>query len=214
MSLVPESPVDNPPHPEPEPEPEPEHASAPSIPAHRLRAANPRVRAMDDPNLTEVVGPEAIAVKARFMKHAANGEAKEITSSSSRPARVSSSRAGPGKSSRMISTEINSTRLTMQNGVLASVRPTRANKQSNSTAGVEPHDDASHAAESSLAGSAVAVEVVEQVVAQPEPTPTGEELLKAAGMNDEAAQGLPDFEDGAGDGEPEPQSAIEVQNEL
>ncbi|KAF4576774.1 hypothetical protein EYR36_000629 [Pleurotus pulmonarius] len=84
-----QDPPDSPPAPCP-PNPPPissASTSAPvssTVPPHRARAANPRVKMVDDPKLTELA--DAIPAKARV--------------SSSRP-RVSSSRAGPGRNSQL-----------------------------------------------------------------------------------------------------------------
>ncbi|TBU65827.1 hypothetical protein BD310DRAFT_1034097 [Dichomitus squalens] len=190
------------------PEALPESQTTPPSPppAHRLRAANPRVKIADDPHLTEVNGPEAIAVKARFMKRAANGRDK--SSDNNHSAFVSGSKAGPGRSSSGLFPE--NSRLTVQKGVLTSVKPKKTRKAiAEEVPAVEqngsPAFDSAEATEMPGLG---------QLDVQPEPesTPTGQELLEAAGMNDKAVEDLPDFEDAGGDGEPP--SAPEAQNEV
>ncbi|RDX56777.1 hypothetical protein OH76DRAFT_1395910 [Lentinus brumalis] len=151
----------------------------PPMPPHRVRAANPRVRVSADPHLTETNGT-AISVKARFMKRAAaNGDASGDT-----PARVSGSKAGPGRSSSGL--VVGGSRLTAQKGKLTTVKPRkpRATKTDIQTT-VDADQELTDLQEVGLTGPVAP------------PPPTGQELLQAAGADRDGAADLPDFEDDA-----------------
>ncbi|RPD66132.1 hypothetical protein L226DRAFT_609031 [Lentinus tigrinus ALCF2SS1-7] len=162
--------------------PEPPAAGPPesSLPAHRVRAANPRVKVTDDPNLTETNGT-AIAVKAKFMKRSANGGANGDST-----ARVSSSKAGPGRSSSGL--VVGGSRLTVQKGKLTTVKPRKpraANVEVPNS--VDLDQDMPNVQE---------LDLMDPVPA-PLPPPTAEELLQAARALCDDAADLPDFEDDA-----------------
>ena len=158
-------------------------SSEPLLPAHRVRAANPRVKVTDDPNLTETQGT-AISVKARFMKRAAaNGDASGDSS-----ARISSSKAGPGRSSSGL--VVGGSRLTVQKGKLTTVKPRKPRAaKAGVTSTADPDQNMPDVRELDLTDPAPA----------PLP-PTADELLRAAGANRDDVADLPDFEDDA-DGE-------------
>lgn len=149
-------------------------APTPVRPAHQAQAAKPRVKQIDDPNLTETRG--AISVKAKFMKPAAaNGANGEASGSS----RVSRSRAGPGRSSSGFNA--GGSRLTAQKGKLTIVKPRKARAMEEVVQHNEP--EVIDITQSDPADPAV----------DPPPPPNAEELLEAAGI-DATAEDLPDFE--------------------
>ena len=199
------------------PEPSPEAFLAPALPAHRLRAVRPRVKVADEPHPTEVNGPNAIAVKARFMKRATNGT--DQASGSGRRAIVSGSKAGPGRSSATLFPENNSTRLTVLKGVLTSVKPQKAPRAAseleaslaapNGDASMEIDDPALDFADAPDAGPSKQFDTTPL----PEIAPTGQELLNAAGMDERVVQDLPDFEEDA-EGEIDIQCAPDAQIEV
>ncbi|KAI0780944.1 hypothetical protein BD413DRAFT_608159 [Trametes elegans] len=180
----------------------PQNTASVSIPAHRTRAANPRVKPLDDPNLTEASG--AISVKARFMRR--NATAKGGTDgggSPSGPARVSRSRAGPGRSSSGL--VVGGSRLVAQKGKLTTVKGTtgtvisRASQEASST---EQSGDGSLSDRAGMLFNSAELDEVPglgQIESEPVPKspPTGESLLKEAGMDITAATDLPDFEEDA-----------------
>ncbi|KAH9854226.1 hypothetical protein C2E23DRAFT_89037 [Lenzites betulinus] len=182
-----------------EPAPVPEAPKpGPSMPAHRVRAANPRVKVTDDPNLTETSG--ALSVKSRFMKRAA---AESNGDQPASPARVSKGKAGPGRSSSSL--VVGTSRLVAHKGTLMSVRsnagPSRT-KPSKKTSTAEQNDDPANAQDGLFDDPAEANDVpgLGQHDVAPKPPPTGAELLKEAGLNPLASKDLPDFEEDA-DGE-------------
>lgn len=160
----------------PAPDPSSEMPPPLPLPAHRVRAANPRIKQTDDPNLTETHG--AIAVKAQFMKRGpVDGDGSGEVS---RSARVSRSRAGPGRSSDGLL--VGGSRLTVQKGKLTTVKPRKAKNVQEEVPAVpaEPEAVDTH-------------EQVELLVAEPTSPPTAQDLFKAAGFT--ATEGdLPDFE--------------------
>ncbi|KAI0721095.1 hypothetical protein C8T65DRAFT_254839 [Cerioporus squamosus] len=169
---------------EPAPDEIPEAPAAPEpgppLPPHRVRAANPTVKVVEDPHLTETIGTP-ISVKAKFMaRAAANGDASGDTS-----ARVSSSKAGPGRSSSGLI--VGGSRLTAQKGKLTVVkprkpRPAKADVQTT----INADQDLPDQPEVGLTGPLPAP-----------PPPTGQELLQAAGADRDGAADLPDFEEDA-----------------
>ena len=201
----------------PDSAPGPSAEGALALPAHRLRAANPRVKVADDPHLTDVNGPDAIEVKARFMKRAANGA--DQASSSGRRAVVSGSKAGPGRSSATLFPENNTTRLTAQKGILTSVKP----KKTSTAASEEAASVAALNGDASMEIDAPVFDFVDvpdsgpsgQLDVEPEPevAPTGQELLNAAGVDDKAMEDLPDFEEDA-EGEVDVQNAPDAEVEV
>ncbi|KAM5535164.1 hypothetical protein V8D89_011100 [Ganoderma adspersum] len=199
------------------PGPSAEASSAPALPAHRLRAANPRVKVTDDPHLTDVNGPDAIEVKARFMKRAATNGADQA-SGSGRRAVVSGSKAGPGRSSATLFPENNTTRLMVQKGVLTSVKPKMTSKAASEEAA---SGDASMEIDGPVfdfgdvpdSGPSGQLDVEPEPEPEPEAAPTGQELLNVAGMDDKTVQDLPDFEEDA-EGEVDAQSAPDAEVEV
>ncbi|PIL23993.1 hypothetical protein GSI_13744 [Ganoderma sinense ZZ0214-1] len=202
--------------PDPAPEPSAEASPVPAIPAHRLRAANPRIKVADDPHLTDVNGPNAIEVKSRFMKRA-NGAGQ--ASGSGRRAVVSGSKAGPGRSSATLFPENNTTRLMVQKGVLTSVKPPKISKAASEEAAsaAAPDGDGSMEIDRPIFDPGDVPDLGPSgqldVESEPEVPPTGQQLLDAAGMDDKAAEDLPDFEEDA-EGELEVQSAPDAEVEV
>ncbi|EIW60355.1 uncharacterized protein TRAVEDRAFT_57635 [Trametes versicolor FP-101664 SS1] len=172
----------------------PEPGPSTALPAHRSRAANPRVKVMDDHNLTESGG--ALSVKARFMRRTAGASTVESTASSpARPGRVPKGKAGPGRSSSGL--VVGGTRLVAQKGKLTSVKSAAGAAKSSASqrvSAVEQNGD-----DGPLFDSTDAEEVpgLGQLDDAPKPPPSGKELLKQAGLDATAANDLPDFEEDA-----------------
>ncbi|KAJ8699889.1 hypothetical protein PTI98_002966 [Pleurotus ostreatus] len=145
-----------------------------TMPSHRARAANSRVKMVDDPQLTELA--DAIPAKARV--------------SSSRP-RVSSSRAGPGRNSQLeISTPRRSSLLTYDKGKrsLRSVKkaePVQAEQRAEERHSLSPDVDES----AEIPGLSIPDA---SVVVVP---PTAAELLRLAGADEKSVADLVDFQD-------------------
>ena len=159
----------------------PTDTSSPRVPAHRVRAANPRVKIADDPNLSEVTG--VIAVKAKFMKPSTstNGPTNGESSASS-----STRKPGPGRSSSGFL--VGGSRLTAQKGKLITVKPTKSLSR-DGDADAEPMNNDFPTFE-------LVEEAPQEPPAEPQAPPTGQELLDAAGLNT-VAEDLPDFEEDA-----------------
>ncbi|KAI0336521.1 hypothetical protein GY45DRAFT_1357916 [Cubamyces sp. BRFM 1775] len=188
------------PAPVPESAPEAAATSTP-VPAHRSRAANPRVKILDDPNLTGE--SSAISVKAKLMKrNATANHDSNAAASPARPARVSKGKAGPGKSSSGLI--VGGSRLVAQKGKLTTVRSgagvmkTRvlddvdtANQNGNGTAG-GPFLNFAQMDDVPGLGQADP-----PLPPAPQSPPSGKELLKEAGMDKRVADDLPDFEEDA-----------------
>ena len=185
------------------PVPEPTLEAAPStpVPAHRSRAANPRVKILDDPNLTGE--SSAISVKAKLMKRSgvANHDGHS-NASPARPARVSKSKAGPGKSSSGLI--VGGSRLVAQKGKLTTVRSgagVTKTKVSDEVISAQQNGD------DTASGSFLNFAEVDDVPGlgqadhplppTPRSPPSGKELLKEAGMDAHAVNDLPDFEEDA-----------------
>ncbi|KAI0831301.1 hypothetical protein BC628DRAFT_1462070 [Trametes gibbosa] len=182
------------------PEPVSQPGPSTSMPAHRARAANPRVKVVDDPNLT--VSSGALSVKSRFMKRAA--VENEDGGSPARSARVLKGKAGPGRPSSSL--VVGGSRLVAHKGTLTVVRskagPSRT-KASNEMSHAEQNEVDSAGAQNGLIDDPAEADDVPglgQHGMTPKPPPTGEELLKEAGMNPLDGKDLPDFEEDA-DGE-------------
>ncbi|KAI0374886.1 hypothetical protein BV20DRAFT_1110710 [Pilatotrama ljubarskyi] len=170
-----------------------------AMPAHRSRAANPRVKMLDDPNLTEASG--AISVKARFMKRIAAANSNTVGADSpARSPRVSTSKPGPGKTSAGL--VVGGSRLVAQKGKLTTLRANAGvviSKASEGVTSVENGAAGTSGREGSLFSSVDLDEVpgLGQFDSQPRSPPTGQELLKAAGIDPSAGADLPDFEEDA-----------------
>ena len=135
------------------------------------------------------------------------------SSDDSRPVRSSAKKAGPGRSSTSLFPE--NSRWVVQNGVLTSVKPKKARKAAAEEALMAERTDAASNDTPEVLDSAMTDAPGSgqlHIQSDPESAPTGQELLKAAGMNDEGAEDLPDFEDAAGDSEPP--SAADATNEV
>ncbi|KAI0636976.1 hypothetical protein C8Q77DRAFT_1207118 [Trametes polyzona] len=184
----------------PEPAPAPEAGPSTSIPAHHKRAANPRVRLLDDPNLTESSG--ALSVKARFMKRNTDTSTHgDAAASPARRPRVAKGKAGPGRSSESLI--VGGSRLVAQKGKLTTVRPSagaaisRASQELSST---EQSGDNATGGRGGLFFDVSEMDDVPglgQVEPPPQSPPTGKQLLQEAGLDPSATNDLPDFEEDA-----------------
>lgn len=152
----------------------------PSTPSHRARAANPLVKAIDDPNFMSGMDG-AIKTKARLLARkegGANGESSKAGSSSR------SSKPGPGRSSLPKSS---SSLLTFDKGALKTVKGKfRPTTNTRSPSNVNGGDDE------------MEVDAIMTLDMSSETGPvTGQELLHVAGLNEDDVEALPDFEDNA-----------------
>ena len=181
----------------------PTESTAP-LPPHRARIAKPKVQRYEDPLLdTSEASSSAIRTKARLMRR--NGDQPDapqaVKSASTGPvrngtrsARVSSTKAGPGRSSSGLITGGRSL-LTAAGGALKSV----------TSRVIRPRRGAHPEVEAEELSSGVDAEGEPDPEEPPAPPPTGEELLQQAGYRDTDAQNLSDFEDDVdAHGEPDP----------
>ncbi|KAL0946630.1 hypothetical protein HGRIS_012826 [Hohenbuehelia grisea] len=166
-------------------------AAAHPSPAHRVRAANPRVKMVDDPNLTAM--EHAISVKARVAARNPLSPPIVPMSTSSSPSKSKSSprktaKPGPGRSSQG-QKKNRSSLLTFDKGVLKTVKghfsPESSTRNANTGAPMacdeDPAVDLTQDEENEEPG-------------HKEP-PTAHELLQLAGYDEHAANDLPDYED-------------------
>lgn len=150
---------------------------APPLPAHRARAAKPLVKMVDD--FTSMEG--AIPAKARVKgQNGASSETPEAGPSSrpAAPARKSTSKPGPGRSSQGLKKNTSSV-LTFEKGALKTVKGKFMEK-----------DKAEEDTGMVIDETGPIPETSEPVV-----PPTGDELLKLGGFDPKAAEALDDFED-------------------
>jgi len=154
------------------------------LPEHRARRENPRVKMVDDPNLTALQG--AISVKSRV-----KGQPRVAASSSNSLPAASVQRRpkpGPGRSSTgLLKGKNTSSVLVASKGTLKSVKG-KYRKE-------ETHKGPTRGGDS---GSPIFVDddegSVEMKDAAVDP-PTAGELLQLAGLDEKAAEALPDFDD-------------------
>ncbi|KAF8965253.1 hypothetical protein BDZ97DRAFT_1812837 [Flammula alnicola] len=155
------------------------------IPAHRVRQANPRVKLVDDPNLSTIEG--TIATKARAVERANAGSSSSIPVQSSSTQKTRP-KPGPGRSSTGLMQKNKSSLLTAEKGALKSVKGKYVASKSST-------------AKTSTSQGPNSMEVDPVVNKSP---PSAEELLQLAGLDAKAAEALPDFED----------EAVEQNNEV
>ncbi|CAA7271630.1 unnamed protein product [Cyclocybe aegerita] len=157
---------------------EPQEEPASKVPAHRARATNPRVKMIEDPNISQVDG--ALSPKARATRGAARA-----TSSHAAIVSVSSKRSkpGPGRSSAGLLVPKTTSLLTAENGSLKTVKVKNVNSDSH------PRPRAEEASPIIIDDDMPEVGVIN------EPPPSGGELLQLAGLDSQVAETLPDFED-------------------
>lgn len=155
------------------------------VPAHRRRQQKPLVKVFEDPSLQMHDGQLVSKAKAVASKRA---------ESSSKPS-PSKSRRGPGRSSAGMK---KATLLTAVKGTLKSVRTSARRHSKTEKKSEEPEQD-----EASLADN-------EPLFGSPEPEaqapPTGKELLDMAGLDNNAVEDLPDFEEVAPPAAPSPEA--------
>ncbi|KAJ3544930.1 hypothetical protein NM688_g5689 [Phlebia brevispora] len=159
------------------------------LPAHRARAANPRIKLMEDNVKDE--GPSAISTKARITRRMSNNH--EAGPSSAKPTNSSppkkrggpSAKPGPGRSSSGFQLGSTSLLTVVKKGVLQTLSRSR------------PVNRSSPEVESSPSV------LVADGPHEPEPAPTARQLLELGGLKPEDAGELPDFEDADADGDPD-----------
>lgn len=170
-----------------------------SVPFHRARAANPLVKIMEAP--VPQTSATAITAKARLMTMPTAGASGAV------PVRATAKRGrggkpGPGRLSANLLTKNRSSLLTATKGKLSTVKGTftPANTTRDQPEEIEEVPPAWETGESGLAitswsdGDAVGVTDGDHVSrASADPKPSGMELLKLAGVENDAT--LPDFEE-------------------
>lgn len=168
---------------------------APKLPAHRARAANPRVKMVDDN--VKADGPRGISTKARIAQRINDNNTEAMSSSSTRvksagkahgessssAGKKKSSKPGPGRSSSGLQLTMGSTSLltVVKKGALQTLRK------------LNPYSRAQADEEEALVSEAESEEV-----------PTAEELLKMGGFSKEDAIELSDYEDADAEGDLDP----------
>ena len=166
----------------------PQQPSSPKIPAHRARAANPRVKLLDDTIHDD--GPSGISTKARITARMGGGEAgpssptKTNGSSSSKSSRP---KPGPGRSSSGLQLGSTSLLTVVKRGTLETLKRIPFFRASQTDEVPESPDEDSEP--------------------DPLPAPTGKELLEMAGLDIAAANELPDYEEDEPKNEPDSEAA-------
>ncbi|KAH7919015.1 hypothetical protein BV22DRAFT_1134159 [Leucogyrophana mollusca] len=170
-----------------------------ALPSHRARAANPRVKLVDDPLVDQGMG-NAILAKSRFL--ARNGQSSSTsqiedgTGSTSQglPSGLKLHRSAPSGKNK-------SSLLTVQNGELKSVKgqyhPVTDSAAKEIPLVPEGERDRGFTVTSwgdSDAADDIDLGHLPEMTPPPAPVPSGAELLEAAGLKEDAHT-LPDFED-------------------
>jgi hypothetical protein len=172
-----------------------------TLPSHRARAANPRVKMVEPSNVPGI--ENAIPVKARLLKRSA-APSPSVSGTpqtrSGRPAQTSTSKPGPGRSSTgFVSKKIpknKSSMLTAEKGSLKSVKGKYIKPIDTRHEGQEVQGDTSVDGEDrSLWGNEPEDMGAISHVSHPQASPTAEELLDLAGLDMQNAEALPDFEE-------------------
>lgn len=157
------------------------------VPTLRTRLTEPRVKMIDDPNLSNIEG--AIPTKAYVARMNTDPSSSKSTVLSSNPPQsdIRRSKPGPGRSSAGLKVKKNvSSLLTFSKGSLTTVRGKYHKEGSQAhTSNLTVRDDPPDI-----------VEVDNAINEKPSPTPaTAEELLRLAGLDTEIADALPDYDD-------------------
>ena len=191
----------------------PEIQGDPNLPHHRARAAKPLVKLIDTMTLESTSKQSPITAKARLMSlhttdvPSTSGPSGNIAKRSGKP--------GPGRSSSGLITNNRSSLLAVTKGALKSVMgkfaSTMERNQPDEIEEVSVVDGASER-DKLLVTSWSDEDVVDQdhqtrSNLQPGPPPSGDELLKLAGLKTDP-EPLPDYED---DPREQPQEAEETQ---
>ena len=148
------------------------------LPSHRMRVEMPLVKMMDDPNLSTIDG--AIPTKMRVLEKKSTSlvtaeERGRSTSGRSKP--------GPGRSSSNFISKPNASLLPFDKSSIKTTKGTSVERANGS------QDITQDTLETERNDSPLP-EIPGNVV-----TPSGEELLKLAGLDPDAAETLPDFEE-------------------
>ncbi|KAJ6623535.1 hypothetical protein B0H10DRAFT_2431358 [Mycena sp. CBHHK59/15] len=166
-------------------------SSSSALPSHRARVAKPLVKVVDD--FAPMDG--AISVKARLQGRSGSSGEVPIAGPSTSPARKSSRKPGPGRSSAGMINKTTSSLLTFENGALKTVKGKFA----------APGEQ-----NSALGSSGMLDDPIPDVPMSESPVafPTSDELLKLSGFDSTAADALDDFEEDV----PVPAEAPEPSN--
>ena len=180
----------------------PEIQKDPILPHHRVRAAKPLVKLIDTTTLETTSKQSRITAKARLMAvHTTDGPS---TGGPSRGVTKRGGKPGPGRSSSGLITKNRSSLLIATKGALKSVKGNFAG----TTIGRDQPDEIEEAPAArgategdkllitSWSDEDIVVDQDQQAVSksQSSPPPTGEELLKLAGLQTDL-ETLPDYED-------------------
>ena len=161
------------------------------VPILRNRLAEPRVKMVDDPNLSNIEGTITAKAYAVARMNAESSSSKSTVLSSDTPhSDRRRSKPGPGRSSAGLQAKHVSSLLTFSKGSLKTVRGKYVKEGSRvHTSDLKIRDDPPDV-----------VEVDNTISENPPPVPppvppTAEELLRLAGLNTGIADALPDYED-------------------
>jgi hypothetical protein len=152
--------------------------STSKLPSHRMRVEMPLVKMMDDPNLSTIDGAIPAKMRALEKKSTSLVTAEERSRSTS-----SRSKPGPGRSSSGFSSKPNATL------DKSSIKTTKGTLRK-STEGENGSQDITQDTHEMERHDSPLLEILGNVV-----IPSGGELLKLAGLDPDAAEILPDFEE-------------------
>lgn len=171
-------------------------ASTSSLPSHRARKVNPLIKVLSDDHFGNGhdARETAIQTKARLL-----ARQDQIIDTGVAPSRSSQSpvlKAGP--IARLPSNGKNrSSLLTFDKGSLKTVKgkftPTQIQRQHQTP--VNHSSSSLNRIENGVGDDTMEVDAIMALDSSPQKPPTADELLKIAGLNKEAAEALPDFED-------------------
>ena len=166
---------------------EPEEKVPALRPALRTRLTEPRVKMVDDPNLSNIEGTISAKAYAVARMNAKPSSSKSTVLSSDSPqSDRRRSKPGPGRSSSGLQVKNVSSLLTFSKGSLKTVKGKYVKEGSRAqTSDLTIRDDPPDIVE------------VDTAISEnfPPAPPTAEELLRLAGLNTEIADALPDYED-------------------
>lgn len=161
------------------------------VPTLRARLAEPRVKMVDDPNLSNIEGTISAKAYAVARMNAEPSSSKTTVLSSNSPqSDKKRAKPGPGRSSTgLMKAKNTSSLLTFSKGSLKTVKGKYVKEK------MRGHADALHIRDDP-SPDIVEIDNDDAITENPPSVPpTAEELLRLAGLNTEIADALPDYED-------------------
>ncbi|KAH7913743.1 hypothetical protein BJ138DRAFT_1177840 [Hygrophoropsis aurantiaca] len=172
-----------------------------TVPSHRARAANPRIKLIDEPLLGKSMG-SAILAKSRFMARNGQGSSSSIAEGNGDAGVGSTIEQSLIPRNSASSSKNKSSLLTVRKGALTSVkgkyRPNASSTAEQSVPSSTGEQDRGFTvtswSDADADGETDTGIDIPEVTPPPAPVPSGAELLEIAGLRDDV-QNLPDFEE-------------------